>query len=118
MKNLAHIILATFLASCVCLLLAGCLPDSREDEAWEEYNRQQQEEAKLKEEAWAQFQRDHDEEVRQKEKIWKTIDKQLEKDSEYQERYEKILIKWEEQSTRFDRVLDAMEKQYNIEDNQ
>jgi len=110
MKRCGFIVGAALIAACAGMVLPGCSREVPAD-AWAEYNRQAQEETRLKKEAWTQYQKEMDEETRRKKEAWATFDAQLEKDGELQDRYEKVIAKWEAQAARFDRVLDAMEKQ-------
>ena len=116
MKRCGFIVGAALIAAFAGMALPGCSRESQAD-AWAEYNRQAQEETRLKKEAWTQYQKEMDEETRRKKEAWATFDEQLEKDGELQDRYEKVIAKWEEQAARFDRVLDAMEKQYGAAKN-
>ena len=114
MKKSGYIILTALFASCAGLPLRGFSQDPQAD-AWAEYNKQAQDEARLKKEAWEKYQKDQDEEAQHKKEAWAAFDEQMNKDRELQDRYEKIISKWEEQAIRFDHVLDAMEKHFGTE---
>lgn len=114
MKKSGFILLVVVCAACAGLPLPASAQNPEAD-AWAEYQRQAQEETRLKQEAWAKYQKDQDEEAQRKEASWATWDKQVAKDVEHQARFDKILTRWEEQAARHDRILDAMEKKYGVE---
>ena len=114
MRTSGFILVAALCALCAGLPLPSAAQNTEAD-AWAEYQRQAQEETKLKQAAWAKYQKDQDEEARRKEASWAKWDEQQAKDAEHQARFEKLLVRWEEQATRYDRILDAMEKQYGVE---
>ena len=113
MKKYSFIILAALFISCAGLVSPGCAQDSY-DTAMEEYQKQAQEDARLKKKYWAEYQKAQDEEAKQKKEAWAKWDEELKMGQEQALRYEKILNKWEEQAVRYDRILDAMEKQYGV----
>lgn len=114
MKKCSVIILAALFVASAGLPVRGFAQDPSA-EAWAEYQRQAQEEAELKKEAWAKYQKDQDAEAKRKEESWAKWDEQMNKDQDLQARFEKIIVKWEEQAARYDRVLEAMEKQFGVE---
>jgi septal ring factor EnvC (AmiA/AmiB activator) len=112
----------------VALLLAGVAVGSQtygqDVDVWQQYRKQQEEYQKGLEEykrQQAQYQKrmaEHqklmEEDTARRKQAWETAEKQQKIEGELQARFEKILDKWEEQAKRYDRILDAMEKKYEV----
>ena len=102
---------------------AGCRPSSQDNhsDAWKQYQKQQADyeadKAKQKEDYALQiqeYQKLMEANAKRTELAWAIAEKQQQKDAELQARFEKLLVKWEKQAARYDHILGAMEKKFNV----
>ena len=87
------------------------------DAAWAKSKQIQEEDAKLREAAWAKSKQIQEEEITKREAAWAESERIQKKAKELQDRYEVILKKQEEQSRRFDAILDKWDATPTKENN-
>lgn len=98
---------------------AGCRRPSQDNhsDAWKQYQKQQADYVKQKTDYDRQiqeYQKSMEAYTKRTEADWAIAEQQQQKDTELQARFEKLLVKWEEQATRYDHILAAMEKEFDV----